>query len=382
MVAVLAGIDYFYTFNTPRSTTYDVVKREKILSGSRYWGPLAAVTFPSRANLAGVDLIHSYNGIPISKMPFVLSFEGELPRSLYGLGSGAMRRALAPLLTQDRCRGLFPISRFALQLFERHARELKNAAQITARCRVMYPSVPVVRESGKQLNRQCLTLTFVGSEWARKGGPAVVRLAQLLRQSKISFKLHVVSTLKYGIDYYSDTDAAFYEPFKAMLAGDDIEFAAGLPNDKVLALIADSDFCLLPTLDDSFGFSILESMSLGVPVIATNVCAIPEIIQDGHDGVLIDCPKAPNGRWAHLTYDAEVRASNAYKDVLTQTIERTARAMHDAIGGLLDSPNRYEALSHQAVKTVETRFNAAVRDREWHDVYMRALGRQSGVGQS
>jgi glycosyltransferase involved in cell wall biosynthesis len=45
---------------------------------------------------------------------------------------------------------------------------------------------------------------------------------------------------------------------------------------------------LLPTYDETFGFALLEALAAGVPVIATREFAIPEIIDDGETGWLID----------------------------------------------------------------------------------------------
>lgn len=56
--------------------------------------------------------------------------------------------------------------------------------------------------------------------------------------------------------------------------------------DNVPTLIAAMDFCVLSTHREGFPLSILESMALGKPVIATNVGGIPEIVIDGVTGYL------------------------------------------------------------------------------------------------
>src|SRR5690606_14442564 len=43
-------------------------------------------------------------------------------------------------------------------------------------------------------------------------------------------------------------------------------------------VLPNTDIYLLPTYDEAFGFAILEAMAYGIPVIASNVFAIPEII--------------------------------------------------------------------------------------------------------
>jgi glycosyltransferase involved in cell wall biosynthesis len=62
--------------------------------------------------------------------------------------------------------------------------------------------------------------------------------------------------------------------------------------DDTPALFAAMDIFLLPSDWEGFPVSVLEAMQAGVPVIATSVGGIPEMIRDGQDGLLI-APKDP-----------------------------------------------------------------------------------------
>src|SRR5207244_11328183 len=53
-------------------------------------------------------------------------------------------------------------------------------------------------------------------------------------------------------------------------------------------LLAISDVLLLPSELESFGLVALEAMACEVPVIATRVGGIPEVVRDGVDGFLYD----------------------------------------------------------------------------------------------
>ena len=57
--------------------------------------------------------------------------------------------------------------------------------------------------------------------------------------------------------------------------------------DQVYRLLSEADLFLLPSQLESFGLAALEAMACEVPVIATNVGGIPEVIEHGLDGFLV-----------------------------------------------------------------------------------------------
>jgi len=56
--------------------------------------------------------------------------------------------------------------------------------------------------------------------------------------------------------------------------------------DRVAPLLAAADLLLLPSSTESFGLVALEAMASGVPVIASDVGGIPEVVQHGVTGYL------------------------------------------------------------------------------------------------
>jgi glycosyltransferase involved in cell wall biosynthesis len=69
-----------------------------------------------------------------------------------------------------------------------------------------------------------------------------------------------------------------------------VVFTGALEN--VLPALGSFKVFVLPSLSEAFGITLLEAMKVGVPIVATKVGGIPEIITHNHNGLLVE-PKDP-----------------------------------------------------------------------------------------
>lgn len=65
-----------------------------------------------------------------------------------------------------------------------------------------------------------------------------------------------------------------------------VMMTGNLPYRDALRHIAASDVFVSPSSQEGFGLAIAEALALGVPVVATAVGAVPEVVEDGVSGVL------------------------------------------------------------------------------------------------
>jgi glycosyltransferase involved in cell wall biosynthesis len=67
-----------------------------------------------------------------------------------------------------------------------------------------------------------------------------------------------------------------------------VQFIGMVPHEKVKAFMQQSDIFVLPSLSEGFPNVILEAMACGLPVIASRVGGIPDIITDNTNGYLVE----------------------------------------------------------------------------------------------
>ena len=67
-----------------------------------------------------------------------------------------------------------------------------------------------------------------------------------------------------------------------------VEFVGRAPHEMVLDYMNRSEVFVLPSLSEGFPVTILEAMACGLPIVATRVGGVPDIIEDGINGYLVD----------------------------------------------------------------------------------------------
>ena len=111
-------------------------------------------------------------------------------------------------------------------------------------------------------------VTFVGSTLARKGGTRLLRAFRQHLQGRCVLNLVTRDPLppEPGVNVYAD-------------------FTPGDP--RLPELLARSAVFAFPTEMDNSPYAVLEAMRAALPVVATRVGAVPEMVVDGLNGLLV-----------------------------------------------------------------------------------------------
>jgi len=66
-----------------------------------------------------------------------------------------------------------------------------------------------------------------------------------------------------------------------------VEFSGRVEHEKLPERYANADLFVFPSRRESFGLVLAEAMAAGLPVVSTKVGAIPEVVEDGEAGILV-----------------------------------------------------------------------------------------------
>lgn len=92
--------------------------------------------------------------------------------------------------------------------------------------------------------------------------------------------------------------AALEQLARQLGIGDLVRFAGSVGQDDIARYYEQADVFCLPSFSEGLPVVLLEAMAAGVPVVASRIAGIPELIEDGRSGLLV-----PPGR-ADLLADA------------------------------------------------------------------------------
>ena len=243
------------------------------------------VALPRAVARVRPDLLHcTSNTAPVKcPVPLVLTLHDIIflekrqssSRSLYQEMGWHYRRLVVPRILSE-CRKIITVSNFECNRF----REALNLPKdrLTAvyngyspHFRQMPPAPEIVHKYIPSDDY----LFFLGNTDPKKNTPRVLKAYGLyLRQSKHKRPLLIADLKEEAIDgILSAEGIKEVKPY--------LSFPGYIPNADLAALYNGAFAFLYPSLRESFGIPMLESMACGTPVIAGNTSAMPEIAGEG-----------------------------------------------------------------------------------------------------
>jgi starch synthase len=130
-------------------------------------------------------------------------------------------------------------------------------------------------------------ILFVGKEFDRKAGPQLLAAFAALREERPEAELWIVSE-------HEEDPAPAGVTFFGRIRRDE---PGG--EEEIRRLYREATAFALPSIYEPFGIAMLEAMSWSLPCLGSDRCAIPEMVDDGVSGILVD-PEDPASMLAGL----------------------------------------------------------------------------------
>jgi N-acetyl-alpha-D-glucosaminyl L-malate synthase BshA len=238
------------------------------------------------ADEAALDLLHVHYAIPHS-VSALLARMMAAPRKLPFITT--LHGTDITLVGNDR--SYLPITRFSIEqsdgvtaisnyLRDRTVREfeIKRPIEVIPN----FVNCDLYKRSNDEAMRE---------QWAPNGEPILMHLSNFRPVKRITDVIEIFALVRENTPAKlvmmgdgPDRGAAEYTVRKKCLSKD--VFFLG-KQDRVQEKLGLADVFLLPSDEESFGLAALEAMACEVPVIATKVGGLPEVVTNGVDGYLI-----------------------------------------------------------------------------------------------
>ena len=235
--------------------------------------------------------------------------------------------------------------------------------RIISKSHVIYPAIRRIENIREPLDGDDVTLLFSGS-FFQKGGANVIDAFERVQ------RLHPMVRLKLCCDEQIDFPTLDQDLKNTYLrkinSNKGIEWCGRVPRDEFLgSILPNADVYLLPTYGEAFGFAVLEAMACGIPVIATNVFAIPEMIEDGVSGYLIDTLEFDHKRLFRGGLVHNIPAD--FREYVTDKL-------FELICRLIESVELRREFGKAGQQTARNKFSIESRNEKMLQLYREAVG--------
>lgn len=129
-----------------------------------------------------------------------------------------------------------------------------------------------------QPSQDSLRLSFIGNIAFTKGLDVLIKAFNNIKANNIELNIYGKVLDE---NYFVQVDAV-------NLKSDKVKYHGAYTPQELPEILSKTDIVIIPSRSESYSLVVRECLYCGVPVIASNVGGIPEIIKDGENGLLFD----------------------------------------------------------------------------------------------
>ena len=265
---------------------------------------------------------------------------------------------LTRLLRRENFKGLLFFSRAGKSTLSTYGRV--DDREILEKVSVVYPGIREFPDKKTRCKRNKeISLLFSG-DFFRKGGANVVDAFERLQKDYGSISLRLVCDEK--VDF-NTPNIPLGQNYLAKIRSNPSIRLGRIPRDRLIdEILPSTDIFLMPSYVEAFGFAILEAMALGIPVISTNHFAIPEMVEHGRSGLLVDTS----------SYNCDDMFRGYVVNVIPEDFgELVTESIYDFLRKMIDDVDLRESLGSNGREVARSKFSIKKRNDDMARIYRK-----------
>jgi glycosyltransferase involved in cell wall biosynthesis len=312
------------------------------------------------------DAIHTNGGvIPLSNHPYFVTIEHassffHLDDDLFE--SDRWKKTLISFLQKKRCKKILPYSEATRSALEYGLG--KYYEKIREKVEVLYPAIDAkihFKKYPRIKNRESFHILFVSRHFFDDGGRELVEACKIL-------------SLKYDISVDIITNPPphhqqLFEEYKKKINSDVVKIQTSSIAREILFrdYYSQSDLFVLPSYIHFFGYVMLEAMLYQLPVITSDVYAMPEIIKDGLNGFVVSSPISCFSK-ENLKPSSKIKS---YKnEIIKRDLTPVTNTLVMKIEELISNPKMCEKMGDESFHMVtKGKFSTEYRNHQLKSIY-------------
>jgi len=301
------------------------------------------------------DLIHSSRGIiPLNNKPWVIDMEHV--HSFFGLNPHLIKNKfwrgfIEKKLASENCRAILCHCEATREAFFYYL----DCSRFKDKIKVLYPSSHIFPL--KKTEHQKIRILSVLSLFYHKGGPQILEAFSELEKKYKNIELWIKADVPKEFRKRYNSKNIRWFPY----------FSQVLPREKLIQdFHAQCDIFVYPSFCDSFGYSLIDAMIAGLPIITTNLFAFPEIIENGKNGFIIKIP-GYNLRKGFFQV-------HRYQDIKPGENQEIVKELVKNLERLIKSRKLRDKMKKENLALIGSgKFSIRERNKKLNDIYDEAL---------
>lgn len=313
-------------FQADINLTGQLKGKEKFKSRLARFIPLHLIKINDKDLAKKADYIYVWGGIPVGiNKPYVIELDNPYCLCYYNpLWMNLFGWIVRPILLSAKCKRIVCISKACQNTLEAVLGE-----KVKEKSTIVYPYISENYKTVEErpIKKRKINFLFVSTTFLLKGGREVLEAFQ--RVYNEGYDIHLTMVTRMPDEYRNKYDNCPWLTIQEANLDKSILYKS---------FFSKADVFILPSYQDSFGLVYLEALSFGLPVIATDIYAIPEMVQDGYSGLLVKAPilffntdYTLDNRMAFLDMTEKIESDGLYENVVIELCDAIKKITNEEV---------------------------------------------------